>query len=109
MGHRVQITKLIIVNPKSEYRNPKQIQNLHPVESSEGGPPTGSIPQGRFSNVPNKNSKANSGLFRFGHLNFDHSDLPFDVAQGGELVEPFRASNLGIRILSAVCRLSSVV
>ena len=73
------------------------------MESSEGGPPTGSIPQGRFSNVPNKNSKANSGLFRFGHLNFDHSDLPFDVAQGGELVEPFRASNLGIRILSVLC------
>jgi hypothetical protein len=30
-----------------------QIQNLHPVESSEGGPPTGGIPQGRFSNVQN--------------------------------------------------------
>ena len=29
----------------------KQIQNLHPVESSEGGPPTGGIPQGRFSNI----------------------------------------------------------
>ena len=26
---------------------------------------------------------------RFGTLNFNHCDLPFDLAQGGELVEPF--------------------
>ncbi len=32
-----------------------QIQNLHPVESSEGGPPTGGIPQGRCPNVQNDN------------------------------------------------------
>jgi hypothetical protein len=25
----------------------------------------------------------------FGILNFGHCDLPFDLAQGGELVEPF--------------------
>jgi hypothetical protein len=26
---------------------------------------------------------------RFGILNFGHWNLPFDLAQGGELVEPF--------------------
>jgi len=26
---------------------------------------------------------------KFGILNFGHCDLPFDLAQGGELVEPF--------------------
>jgi hypothetical protein len=26
---------------------------------------------------------------RFDILNFGHCDLPFDLAQGGELVEPF--------------------
>jgi hypothetical protein len=26
---------------------------------------------------------------RFGICNFGHCDLPFDFAQGGELVEPF--------------------
>jgi hypothetical protein len=26
---------------------------------------------------------------KFGILNFGHWDLPFDFAQGGELVEPF--------------------
>jgi hypothetical protein len=26
---------------------------------------------------------------RFGISNFGHCDLPFDLAQGGELVEPF--------------------
>jgi len=29
---------------------------------------------------------------------FDHSVLPFDVAQGGEPVEPFRISNFVLRI-----------
>jgi hypothetical protein len=28
-------------------------------------------------------------IYRFGILNFGHWDLPFDVAQGGEPVEPF--------------------
>jgi len=28
-------------------------------------------------------------LQRFEVLNFGHCDLPFDLAQGGELVEPF--------------------
>ena len=32
-----------------------------------------------------------SGLrFCLGHLNFGDSNLPFDLAQGGEPVEPFR-------------------
>jgi hypothetical protein len=39
---------------------------------------TSGIPDG-FSNCQNK----------FGILNFGHCDLPFDLAQGGELVEPF--------------------
>ena len=34
----------------------------------------------------------------FGHCDFEHSDLPFDFAQGGELVEPFRASCFEFRI-----------
>jgi hypothetical protein len=29
----------------------------------------------------------------FGILNFGHCDLPFDFAQGGELVEPFDICN----------------
>jgi hypothetical protein len=29
----------------------------------------------------------------FGHLDFGNSNLPFDLAQGGELVEPFRISD----------------
>jgi hypothetical protein len=65
----------------------------------------------KFSNDPNENLRTNFSLSRFGHLNFDHSDLPFDFAQGGESfdsaqdrepaerrVEPFRASDLGFRI-----------
>ena len=32
-----------------------------------------------------------------GHLDFGHLILPFDVAQGGELVEPFRISDFDIR------------
>jgi hypothetical protein len=51
-----------------------------------------------FSNVPNENLRTNFSLSRFGRLDFGHSDLPFDFAQGGELVEPFRASCLGFRI-----------
>jgi hypothetical protein len=52
--------------------------------------------------------------FRFEDLNFGHWALPFDVAQGGEsfdlaqdpeglegLVEPFRVSCFGFRILSS--------
>ena len=30
----------------------------------------------------------------FGILNFGHCDLPFDLAQGGELVEPFGICDL---------------
>jgi hypothetical protein len=30
----------------------------------------------------------------FGILNFGHCDLPFDLAQGGELVEPFDICDL---------------
>ena len=30
--------------------------------------------------------------------NLDHSVLPFDLAQGGEPVEPFRVSNFVLRI-----------
>jgi hypothetical protein len=37
-------------------------------------------------------------LFLFGHLNFGDSNLPFDWAQGGELVEPFRISCFGFCI-----------
>ncbi len=29
-----------------------------------------------------------------GFVSFGHSSLPFDLAQGGELVEPFRVSDL---------------
>jgi len=36
----------------------------------------------------------------FGRLNLDHWILPFDVAQGGELVEPFRISCFGFRIFN---------
>jgi len=36
-------------------------------------------------------------FLRFEHSNFGHFLLPFDVAQGGELVEPFRASDLVLR------------
>jgi hypothetical protein len=39
---------------------------------------------------------------RFGILDFGHWDLPFDLAQGGEFVEPFGiwALVLGIFIIS---------
>ena len=33
-------------------------------------------------------------VFLFGILNFGHCYLPFDFAQGGELVEPFGICNL---------------
>ena len=33
-------------------------------------------------------------LSMFGILNFGHYDLPFDLAQGGELVEPFDICDL---------------
>ena len=40
-----------------------------------------------------------SGLrFCLGHLNFGDSNLPFDLAQGGEPVEPFRISYFEFRI-----------
>jgi hypothetical protein len=37
----------------------------------------------------------------FGILNFSHCDLPFDLAQGGELVEPFGICDLLFEILIA--------
>jgi len=36
----------------------------------------------------------------FGNLNFGHCDLPFDLAQGGELVEPFGICNLLFEIFN---------
>jgi hypothetical protein len=39
-----------------------------------------------------QSSKQNLSAHRFGHLNLSHSNLPFDVAQGGEALEPFRIS-----------------
>jgi hypothetical protein len=57
---------------KSESRNPKfETNSKH-----------------KCSNVQNRNPAAQG----FGHLNLDHWKLPFDVAQGGEPVEPFRIS-----------------
>jgi hypothetical protein len=37
-------------------------------------------------------------------LNFDHCDLPFDLAQGGELVEPFAICVLLFEIFIAETR-----
>ncbi len=37
-------------------------------------------------------------FFCLGHLNFGNSNLPFDLAQGGEPVEPFRISYFEFRI-----------
>ena len=39
-------------------------------------------------------TKTFQGKTLFGYLNFGHWDLPFDLAQGGELVEPFDIWNL---------------
>jgi UDP-N-acetylmuramoyl-tripeptide--D-alanyl-D-alanine ligase len=44
----------------------------------------------------------------FDHLNFGNSDLPFDLVQGGELVEPFRISCFGFRIFCAEDQESTV-
>jgi hypothetical protein len=43
-------------------------------------------------------SKQEHNALGFGHLNLDHWKLPFDLAQDGELVEPFRISCFGFRI-----------
>ena len=37
-------------------------------------------------------------MYVFRILNFGHCDLPFDLAQGGELVEPFDICDLGFGI-----------
>jgi hypothetical protein len=37
-------------------------------------------------------SKQKPAAHRFDYLNFGHWILPFDLAQGGESVEPFRIS-----------------
>ena len=36
-------------------------------------------------------------IFRFDHLNIGIFNLPFDMTQGGELVEPFRISIFGFK------------
>jgi hypothetical protein len=59
---------------KSETRNPKQTKN---------------------SNIQNGSNPSEGFCRRFDHLNLGHSILPFDMAQGGELVEPFRISSFG--------------
>ena len=69
-----------MLNTKSEYRNPKQIRNSN------------------VSMFKTKNEGATSKFPGFDHLDFGNSDLPFDLAQGGELVEPFRAPGFGFRI-----------
>ena len=50
-----------------------------------------------------KGNCTNRLILSFGHLNLENLDLPFDLAQGGELVEPFRISIFGFRN----CRLTS--
>ncbi len=40
----------------------------------------------------NSDIKIIRGLILFGSFEFIYSNLPFDLAQGGELVEPFRIS-----------------
>jgi hypothetical protein len=57
-------------NSEHEIRNPKQIQKHKGL------------------NAPERNTAA----FSFDHLNLNYWVLPFDLAQGGESVEPFRAS-----------------
>ena len=42
---------------------------------------------------------------RFGISNFGHCDLPFDLAQGGELVEPFDICDLEFQFLHYSSRL----
>ncbi len=84
-------------NPKSAYRNPKQIRNSN-APMTETGSRSG----------PLRMSGAETG---FGHLDFGPSILPFDLAQGGEsfdcaqdrelverVVEPFRVSYFELRI-----------
>ena len=58
-----------------------------------------------FTNLSSRSTFVNlldsglSGLrFCLDHLIFDDSNLPFDLAQGGELVEPFRISYFEFRI-----------
>jgi len=54
----------------------------------------GGSPVSNKSQNPNPNDQNLQGICfghieKFGILNFGHWDLPFDLAQGGELVEPF--------------------
>jgi len=79
------------LNPNIEILNKFKIllRSRHPW----GGAP--------FSNFPMFKTVTGSLLTsysRFGYWNFEHSNLPFDLAQGGELVEPLRASCLRFRI-----------
>ncbi len=46
--------------------------------------------------------KKSSDSYRFGHLDFGHLDLSFDLAQDGEPVEPFRISNFVLRIYTDI-------
>jgi hypothetical protein len=69
-------------NPKSEYRNPKKIQIFE---------------------IPMTQTPLQYSIL-VGHVGLEHLSvrilyLPFDLAQGGEPVEPFPASGLGFRIL----------
>jgi hypothetical protein len=43
------------------------------------------------------------------HCGFGDLNLPFDLAQGGELVEPFRISIFGFRIFSPFVLLNSTL
>jgi hypothetical protein len=58
--------EVVALRGKSQILNPK-----HQTNSKSQCP-----------NVPNDQS--------FGHLDLENLNLPFDFAQGGELVEPFR-------------------
>ncbi len=68
-----------ICNLQSEISNPKhQIPNKFQIP---------------ISNDPNEIGTVNSLLLKFVYMfrisSFGHCDLPFDLAQGAELVEPF--------------------
>ena len=47
-------------------------------------------------------SRPNVTQTSLGHLDLGHSILPFDVAQGGELVEPFRISDFEFRFFRSI-------
>jgi hypothetical protein len=76
-----------------------------------GAPVSKQIQNPNFQMSKTHNRTRISRCVGFGHCDFEHSDLPFDLAQGGEsfdsaqdrepaerLVEPFRASCFEFRI-----------